>query len=432
MAKSFSDQYDVALSFAGEDRDYVDQVARDLTDCGVRVFYDKFEEVVLWGRDLVEHLMDVYTRRAKFCVIFVSKHYVSKAWPTHERKAAQSRAIKTASPYILPARFDNTAVPGMPDTVAWVDLKSITPKEFASMIIEKLKEELGEAEKIAPDKNNSQEPLMNDGKSPRRFAVMAPQLQSIYPSDSEWIFDELHMLFDLSRKENMDFFSQLEDKSMDVLNLFNKSDHRKIALVDVDHYEPINGYVISKNRIGRNQLLIKLRKIPTQKHGLLYQKPKIDAESFAREILLNEYKKDRSIQDSDVSKLYKSYRENSLSMIGLAGDKDMPEGLFPASPIPHLYKKYSNDNKEFEFLASAAIIATMVLSRVFYRIRSLSLNTKSITNDLLPVSFLGVAVPENEVEFGLPIELHGTCDLSRDSLCEWYDELKKGMEEENK
>jgi hypothetical protein len=39
--------YDVALSFAGEDREYVNQVAGVLNELGIRVFYDKYEQVDL-------------------------------------------------------------------------------------------------------------------------------------------------------------------------------------------------------------------------------------------------------------------------------------------------------------------------------------------------------------------------------------------------
>jgi len=39
--------FDVALSFAGEDRKYVEQVAGFLQEMGIRVFYDKYEEVTL-------------------------------------------------------------------------------------------------------------------------------------------------------------------------------------------------------------------------------------------------------------------------------------------------------------------------------------------------------------------------------------------------
>ena len=41
---STSREFDIALSFAGEDRKYVDQVANLLRNSGVKVFYDLFEE----------------------------------------------------------------------------------------------------------------------------------------------------------------------------------------------------------------------------------------------------------------------------------------------------------------------------------------------------------------------------------------------------
>jgi len=43
----------VALSFAGEDRGYVRSVAEGLKAKGVSVFYDEFEEVALWGENLL-------------------------------------------------------------------------------------------------------------------------------------------------------------------------------------------------------------------------------------------------------------------------------------------------------------------------------------------------------------------------------------------
>src|SRR5207248_2119071 len=58
--------YDVALSFAGEDRAYVEEVARALSAAGVKVFYDKLEEADLWGKNLYTHLSDVYRKRARF------------------------------------------------------------------------------------------------------------------------------------------------------------------------------------------------------------------------------------------------------------------------------------------------------------------------------------------------------------------------------
>lgn len=82
-------KFDVALSFAGEDREYVEEVALLLKAHGVRVFYDKFEEDKLWGKNLYEYLHNVYTKQAKFTVMFISKHYKEKLWTSHEREAMQ-------------------------------------------------------------------------------------------------------------------------------------------------------------------------------------------------------------------------------------------------------------------------------------------------------------------------------------------------------
>lgn len=133
-----AERYDVALSFAGEDRAYVEKVADALKAHGVKVFYDAHEQVGLWGKNLVDHLAEVYQNRSRFVVMFVSRHYVQKAWPTHERQHAQSRALLAKEEYILPARFDDTEVPGMTSTVAYVDLRNVTQDDFIEMIRGKL------------------------------------------------------------------------------------------------------------------------------------------------------------------------------------------------------------------------------------------------------------------------------------------------------
>ena len=130
--------YDVCFTFAGEDRDYVEKVAGFARNLGIRVFYDMYEEVDLWGKDLYEHLDDVYKNSAKYCVLFASVNYDKKLWTNHERKSAQERAFKENSEYILPAKFDDTTIPGIRDTVGYVDLKRKSPEELAEMISQKV------------------------------------------------------------------------------------------------------------------------------------------------------------------------------------------------------------------------------------------------------------------------------------------------------
>jgi hypothetical protein len=131
-------EYDVCLTFAGENRDYVEEVARDLQGRGIRVFFDGFERAELWGKDLYEHLAYIYSRAARYCVLFASEAYAAKAWPTHERRNAQERAFGDHGEYVLPARFDDTEIPGLPETVRYEDLRQVSPSELAALIDEKL------------------------------------------------------------------------------------------------------------------------------------------------------------------------------------------------------------------------------------------------------------------------------------------------------
>lgn len=130
--------YEVVLSFAGEDREYVERVANFLRAKSVKVFYDKYEEVNMWGKDLSEHLQKVYGEDGLYCVMFISKSYADKAWTNHEKRSALAKAITEKRDYILPARFDHTDIPGLPRTIVYVDLSQKTPEELGKMILQKL------------------------------------------------------------------------------------------------------------------------------------------------------------------------------------------------------------------------------------------------------------------------------------------------------
>lgn len=131
--------YDVALSFAGEQRAYVQKVAAALRSRGIRPFYDDYERAALWGKDLYEHLDWIYQKAARYCVLFVSAEYAGKVWTTHERRSAQARALKSAEEYILPVRFDDdTEVPGLRSTIGYVDARVTRPAKLADLISTKL------------------------------------------------------------------------------------------------------------------------------------------------------------------------------------------------------------------------------------------------------------------------------------------------------
>ncbi|SDL16666.1 TIR domain-containing protein [Lentzea albidocapillata subsp. violacea] len=131
-------KYDVCLSFAGEDRPYVDEVARHLTELGVTRFYDTDEQADLWGKNLIEHLDQIYRHDSRFCVMFVSEHYARKMWTKHERQSAFDRALVSDTEYVLPVRFDDTDLPALRVGTGYLDLRRLTPRELAGMIAKKV------------------------------------------------------------------------------------------------------------------------------------------------------------------------------------------------------------------------------------------------------------------------------------------------------
>lgn len=133
-------EYDVCLSFAGEQRDYVEQVYQELIKNNIRVFYDRDEDIeaILWGSNLIEVFKNIYRNKAKYCIMFLSREYAEKAWTRHERRSALSRAINDYETYILPIRFDDTDIPGLDDSIEYLNASDKTPIQIAQIILKKL------------------------------------------------------------------------------------------------------------------------------------------------------------------------------------------------------------------------------------------------------------------------------------------------------
>jgi hypothetical protein len=132
-------KYDVALSFAGEQRTEVELVARALRAVNLNVFYDDYEKSNLWGKDLYVHLSDVYQNQARYCIIFASKEYQQKNWTNHERQSAQARALsEKGNEYILPVRFDDTDIPGLPRTIGYLDFRHEGARGICEAFLQKI------------------------------------------------------------------------------------------------------------------------------------------------------------------------------------------------------------------------------------------------------------------------------------------------------
>ena len=142
MTRDNSDQfeYDVALSFAGEDRAAAEEFGGLLINKNIKVFYDEYQPGNLWGTDLVDHLVNIYARKARYCVLLISQHYPLKKWTEAERTAAQERSFRDANEYILPIQLDDSEVSGITEAKGYRDLRQHSMESIVDLLEQRLME----------------------------------------------------------------------------------------------------------------------------------------------------------------------------------------------------------------------------------------------------------------------------------------------------
>lgn len=133
-----NNKYDIVMSFAGEDRSVAESIASHLVVKGINVFYDEYEKVDLWGKDLYSHLTKIYRDESKYCLMLISENYAKKQWTNHERRAAQSRAFSENHEYILPLKLDDTSIDGVLDTTGYLDFRRIDFEVLIESIVGKV------------------------------------------------------------------------------------------------------------------------------------------------------------------------------------------------------------------------------------------------------------------------------------------------------
>jgi len=143
--RGLPETFDVAISFSGTERELAKELANTVREAGFSVFYDGFYPADLWGKNLVEFFHEIYSKRARFCVIFVSAEYLNRQWTIHERRSAQERMLKEkGEEYILPIKIDDVDLPGIPSTIGYLRA-SDGMDEIARALISKMERTKGDS-----------------------------------------------------------------------------------------------------------------------------------------------------------------------------------------------------------------------------------------------------------------------------------------------
>ena len=131
--------YDIAVSFAGEDRPYVAAVVDAAKARGLAVFYDADKGNEWWGRSVIREQRRVYGSQTRFFVPFISTAYLAKPFPMDEFEAAMMTAVKQGDDYVLPIFIGNVEVP--PDLLhpqtRYLRAEDHTPDQMADQLAQK-------------------------------------------------------------------------------------------------------------------------------------------------------------------------------------------------------------------------------------------------------------------------------------------------------
>lgn len=140
--KSHSEEYDVIVSFAAEDKEsFSDEFVRILQEeCKLKVWYDAV--TIKWG-DSIRTEIDKGLKKSKFGVVILSHSYVSKYWTNYELKGLihrESNGGKLILPiwHIITKQEVQQFSPSLAGKMA-MNTTFITPNEIAEKLSELLR-----------------------------------------------------------------------------------------------------------------------------------------------------------------------------------------------------------------------------------------------------------------------------------------------------
>ena len=93
-------QYDAFISYASEDQDdFVEPLARLLTDLGVKVWFASFSLTI---GDSLSQAIDRGLVESRYGIVVLSPYFIKKPWPVYELGGLINRALDNKEKSLLP------------------------------------------------------------------------------------------------------------------------------------------------------------------------------------------------------------------------------------------------------------------------------------------------------------------------------------------
>jgi hypothetical protein len=131
-----SQPIDIALSFAGENRELAKLIANRLRELDVSVYFDEDYENLILGKQLSDEFERAFSKQSRYVVCLLDVLHRKKIWPTFERDVFLPR-VKQAQ--VIPIYLDDTLFPGIPNDLYGIEFKfSLSSEDWRSLVDEKI------------------------------------------------------------------------------------------------------------------------------------------------------------------------------------------------------------------------------------------------------------------------------------------------------
>lgn len=113
-------KFDIAISFAGENRKLADYISTILSILDFEIFYDELYEANYLGSSWSEKFEEIFNNESRYVVCLLDSNHKEKIWPTFERECFQERIKEQA---VIPIFLDDTKFVGIPQDIVGIKFK---------------------------------------------------------------------------------------------------------------------------------------------------------------------------------------------------------------------------------------------------------------------------------------------------------------------
>lgn len=175
-------RFRIALSFAGEKRDFVEKVVSILVQRfgEAAILYDKYHEAEFARARLGRKLPKLYHEESDLVVAVICRDYPQKEWCGLEWDAIFDLLKKRHEDKVMLCRFDHATVGGLYSDAGYAELDHKTPEQAAVLILERLARNEGK-----PKDHYTASASATNCPAKSSIPNNLPRLQSFFGRESE-------------------------------------------------------------------------------------------------------------------------------------------------------------------------------------------------------------------------------------------------------